>query len=135
PTLAGEALAVYEACAERQMAEYRALIALLTPICERAYFGVFPVRGRNPEPWKGQVQKKAQEIARYVLPVATHAYLYHTVSGLTLLRYWRLCETHDAPKEQRLVVKKMVDALLAHDPLFRTILEEPLPLEETPEFV
>ncbi len=133
PPLSGEALAVYEACAQRQMAEYHRLIELLTPVVERVYFGVFPARKPRAEQWKGAVQKKAQEIARYVLPLATHAYLYHTVSGLTLLRYWRLCETYDAPREQRLVVKKMVDALLAHDPLFATILEEPLPLEETPE--
>src|SRR5262245_17190628 len=133
PALSGEALSVYEACAERQMADYRDLIELLTPVCERAYFGIFPVRRRTAEKWRGQVQKKAQEIARYALPVATHAYLYHTVSGLTLLRYWRLCDTYDAPREQRLVVGKMVEALLAHDPLFSKILEEPLPLEQTPE--
>ena len=29
-----------------------------------------------------------------MLPVATFAYLYHTVSGVTLFRYWRLCETY-----------------------------------------
>lgn len=134
PALSGEARAVYEACAERQMAEYRDLIGLLSPLCEDAWFSLFPVRRRDPAKWRGAIQKKAQELARYVLPVATHAALYHTVSGLTLLRYWRLCETYDAPKEQRFVVGKMVDALLAHDPLFRAILEDPLPLEETPEF-
>jgi thymidylate synthase ThyX len=135
PALSGEALAVYEACAQRQMDEYHRLIELLTPVVAREYFGIFPARKPRAEQWKGAVQKKAQEIARYVLPLATHAYLYHTVSGLTLLRYWRLCETYDAPKEQRFVVKRMVDALLAHDPLFATILEEPLPLEESPEYV
>ena len=135
PALDGEALAVYEACAERQMAEYHGLIDLLTPVVSKAYFDVFPARKVRAQKWDGAIQKKAQEIARYVLPVATQAYLYHTVSGLTLLRYWRLCEAYDAPKEQRLVVGKMVDALLAHDPLYRTILEEPLPLEETPEHV
>jgi thymidylate synthase ThyX len=135
PALEGEALDVYEACARRQMAEYHELIALLTPVVEREYFGIFPARraGGKADRWKGAIQKKAQEIARYVLPVATHAALYHTVSGLTLLRYWRLCETYDAPKEQRYVIGRMVEALLDHDPLFRTILEEPVPLSETPE--
>ena len=135
PPLSGEALATYEACVERQTADYHALIGLLTPVCEREWFARFPARSRHREKWLGQVKKKAQEVARYVLPVATHAYLYHTVSGLTLLRYRRLCETYDAPREQRLVVDKMVEALLAHDPLFRTILEDPIPLEETPEHV
>ena len=65
--------------------------------------------------------------------MATHAYLYHTVSGLTLLRYWRMCETYDAPREQRAVVGEMVRLLLEHDPLFETLLEEPLPLEECAE--
>jgi thymidylate synthase ThyX len=115
------------------MAEYHDLIERLAPVCEQVYFSIFPARRRDPARWRGAVQKKAQEVARYVLPVATHAALYHTVSGLTLLRYRRLCDTYDAPKEQRFVVGRMVDALLAHDPLFRTILEEPLPLEETPE--
>jgi thymidylate synthase ThyX len=133
PALAGEARSVYEASCERQLAEYRRLIDLLAPVVERAYFAVFSARKTRPDLWKGAIQKKAQEIARYVLPVATHAALYHTVSGLTLLRYWRLCEQYDAPKEQRYVVGKMVDALLAQDPLFAKILEEPLPLEEMPE--
>jgi thymidylate synthase ThyX len=133
PPLQGEARAVYEERLQGQMEEYRALIGLLTPICEREYFGRFRARAVRREKWAGQIQKKAQEIARYVLPIATHAYLYHTVSGLTLLRYWRLCESYDAPREQRVVVGKMVERLLAHDPLFATILEEPLPLEETPE--
>ena len=69
-----------------------------------------------------------------MLPLATEAYLYHTVSGLTLLRYWRLCESYDAPREQREVVGRMVALLLEADPLFEKIVQEPLPLEETPEF-
>jgi hypothetical protein len=80
------------------------------------------------------VQKRAQEIARYVLPVATFAYLYHTVSGVTLFRYWRLCESFDAPAEQREVVGQMVDEVLRHDPLYAGVLQDPIPLEETPEY-
>src|SRR5262245_13753829 len=83
PALAGEALAVYEECAQRQMEEYRELIELLTPVVEREYFSIFPARNPRNAPekaakWKGAIQKKAQEVARYVLPIATHAYLYHT---------------------------------------------------------
>src|SRR5262249_47875401 len=84
-------------------------------------------------PYTKEIRKKAQEVARYVLPVATFAYLYHTVSGLTLLRYYRLCEQHDAPTETRAVVGEMVRLLLERDPAFGTILEEPIPLEQTPE--
>jgi thymidylate synthase ThyX len=134
PQLAGEALAVYRAALERQGRDYHELIERLTPVVEAEYFRVFRARSRTPEKWRGAIQKRAQEVARYALPVATHAYLYHTVSGLSLLRYWRMCETYDAPREQRDVVGRMVRLLLEHDPLFETLLEEPLSLEETPEF-
>lgn len=133
PPLAGEALAVYQAALVRQGEDYRRLIGLLTPVTQAEYFRIFKARGRTPERWTAPIQKKAQEIARYVLPVATHAALYHTVSGLTLLRYWRMCQTFDAPREQREVVGRMVALLLEHDPLFASLLEEPLPLEQSPE--
>ena len=55
-------------------------------------------------------------------------------SGITLFRYWRLCETYDAPVEQREVVSQMVAEVLRHDPLYAAVLQDPLPLEETPEY-
>jgi thymidylate synthase ThyX len=133
PPLTGEALAVYQECLARQGREYHTLIDLLLPVCEREYFRIFRARAKQPEKWKNAIQKRAMEVARYALPIATHAYLYHTVSGLTLLRYWRMCETYDAPREQRAVVGEMVRLLLEHDPLFASLLEEPLPLEQTAE--
>jgi flavin-dependent thymidylate synthase len=127
---------LFESTARRQQAAYERLTELLTPLAAERYFGIFPgrTRGDGRLRFAGAVQKRAQEIARYVLPVATFAYLYHTVSGVTLFRYWRLCETFDAPTEQREVVGQMVDEVLRHDPLYRTVLEEPIPLEETPEW-
>lgn len=132
PALAGEALEVYRATCDGLTADYHRLIEVLERPVEAALRRRFPRRAGSKRERK-DVQKKAQEAARYVLPVATFAYLYHTVSGLTLLRYYRLCEQHDAPAETRLVVRAMVEAMLERDPLYRTILEEPLPLEETPE--
>jgi thymidylate synthase ThyX len=132
PPLDGEALDLYQQCALDQIATYQRLIETLMPAAAREYYRVFPARKKD-EGYEREVRKKAQEIARYVLPVATFAYLYHTVSGLTLLRYYRLCEQHDAPTETRAVVSEMVALLLAHDPAFAAILEEPIPLEGTPE--
>ncbi len=133
PPLEGEARAVFLDRVQGQMAEYRDLIERLVPVAGRAYFARFRARARRPERYEKEIRKRAQEVARYVLPLATAAYLYHTVSGLTLLRYWRLAETYDAPFEQRRVIGRMVDLLLEADPLFGRILEEPLPIEETPE--
>jgi flavin-dependent thymidylate synthase len=127
---------IFESAARRQELAYRRLTDLLTPLAGERYFGLFPgrTRGDGRQKFGGAVQKRAQEIARYVLPVATFAYLYHTVSGITLFRYWRLCETYDAPTEQRAVVSRMVEAVLRHDPLYGAVLQDPVPIEETPEF-
>jgi len=127
---------IYERTARRQQDAYSRLTELLTPLAGERYFGLFPgrTRGDGRERFSGSVKKRAQEIARYVLPVATFSYLYHTVSGVTLFRYWRLCESMDAPTEQREVVGRMVAEVLRHDPLYGAVLQDPLPLEETPEY-
>jgi thymidylate synthase ThyX len=134
PPLQGGALELYQDTVNRQIQSYRELCRQLADITGAHYLQVFPGRSLQKEGVRRDIQRRVQEVARYVLPVATHAYLYHTVSGITLLRYWRLCNQFDTPLETRLVVGRMVDALLALDPNFRVILEDPLPLEQTPEW-
>ena len=131
PPLSGEALAVYQAGVQEQMEAYQKLNELLWPLVDAEYARIFPRQRRN---FNRDVKKKSQEIARYVVPVGAFAYLYHTISGITLLRYYRLCRQYDAPFEQRLVVEKMVEALLQLDPEYQKILEQPLPIESTPEY-
>jgi len=127
---------LFERTARRQQDAYARLTELLAPAVAERYFGLFPgrTRGEGRQKFAGAVKKRAQEIARYVLPVATFSYLYHTVSGVTLFRYWRLCESLDAPAEQREVVGQMIAEVLRHEPLYAKVLEYPIPLEETPEF-
>jgi thymidylate synthase ThyX len=134
PPLEGPALAIYRETAARQQAAYEDLCRLLVPPAAAAYYAKFPARRHYPKKYDREIQKKAQEAARYVLPVATFAYLYHTVSGLTLLRYWRICQEFDAPLEQRIVVGRMVQELLALDPAYAAIVEEPIPPEEMVEY-
>jgi thymidylate synthase ThyX len=130
PPLAGEALALYRKTVTRQMAAYAEFSERLLPLADREWAARFP---RARKHFARDVKKKAQEIARYVAPVAAWSYLYHTVSGITLLRYYRLCRQLDAPLEQQIVVGKMVDALLAFDPRYRAVLEDPLDEGATPE--
>jgi thymidylate synthase ThyX len=130
PPLEGEALALYRKTVARQMAAYAELSERLLPLADREWALRFP---RARKHFARDVKKKAQEVARYVAPIAAFSYLYHTVSGVTLLRYYRLCRQADAPLEQRLVVEKMVRALLEFDPGYATILEEPLDPEAMPE--
>jgi thymidylate synthase ThyX len=134
PPLGGRALDLYHATVAAQQAAYDDLCRLLEGPASDAYYARFPVRRRRrPAESAKEIQKKAQEVARYVLPVATFAYLYHTVSGLTLLRYHRACQGPDAPLEQRQVVGRMVEELLAIDPAYNAILEGPIDAEETLE--
>jgi thymidylate synthase ThyX len=130
----GKRQRVYEEAVERLHADYHALREILTPVAEAEYYRRFPARARQRERWAGEIQKKAQEVARYALPIGTFCYLYHTISALTLLRYHRLADQMDAPAEQRAVIRAMVDAVLAHDPQFEVLLDEPTPLEETLEY-
>lgn len=135
PPLEPRALAVYEETVARQQQAYQDLCRLLLGPASSAYYARYPARRHYPGKYDKEVQKKAQEVARYVLPVATFAYLYHTISGLTLLRYHRVCREPDTPLEQRIVVGRMVEELLASEPAYAAILEAPIPEEETAAYV
>ena len=124
---------IYEETLRMQMEAYHILADKLTPIVQREYAKLFPNRPPEEKKHVQTIKKKAMEIARYVLPVATFAYLYHTVSGITLLRYARLCDQFDAPAEQREAVGQMVEELLTWDPNYRAVLEEAIPFESLPE--
>jgi thymidylate synthase ThyX len=127
------ARALFEETCQAQMQAYQDLIgALRGPVAEE-YWRLFPARRRRAERWEKAIEKKVYEAARYVLPLATHAHLYHTVSGLTLHRYRRLTEVYDCPPEQRAVVGAMCALVERVDPEFWKHAEDPLPLEETLE--
>lgn len=132
-TLKGESLELYLACVREQMASYQELCELMKPLVEKEYYARF--RGRyGTKRAATDIVKRAQEVARSVLPVATHAYLYHTVSVITLLRYYRVCQQYDVPAEQKTVITAMVQELLRAEPEFETVLQEPLEIESYPEF-
>jgi thymidylate synthase ThyX len=123
PDLPPEAQEIYNAAIQRSLEGYRNLTELLSPDMAARYGGVFPGRakakGADAERrFNDAVQKRAQEVARYVLPLATPAHLYHTVNGLTLLRYHVLANQPDVPSEVRAIVSRMVAEVLAVDPYF-----------------
>lgn len=120
----------------RQAAAYQELNQLLFPVCEELYFEIYRGRRKNREDsrWQNAIKKRVQEVARYVLPIGTHAHLYHTISGLTLHRYNRLAESYDCPYEQKLIINQMVDAVKKLDPEFFKNIEDTIPLEQTLEY-
>ena len=134
PKLAPPEDALYRGAIDSMMSSYQVLIDLLKPAVAEEFFRIFPARRRTPEKWALGIKKKAQEIARYVLPIGTFAHLYHTISGITLHRYHRLCQQWDVPTETLLMVKGMVAEVNKVDPLFFRDAEDPLPLEQTLEY-
>jgi thymidylate synthase ThyX len=134
PPLSGEALETYLATADSMIAGYQRLSILLVPLVSKLFFERFPARRHQPDRWRRDIEKRAQEVARYVLPIGTFSYLYHTISAITLFRYWRLAEQFDTPIEQKIVIGLMVKAVLKIEPDYAKILEDPIPLEETLEF-
>jgi len=125
---------IYLGVIQMQMQAYHDLMELVREPIQKEYKRIFPVRNLEEKRWLSVLKKKEQEVARYVLPVATHAHLYHTISAITLLRYRRLCEQFDTPLESRAVINKMVEEVLKIDEQFLKVMEDTIPLEQTPEY-
>ncbi|PIS15161.1 thymidylate synthase [Candidatus Shapirobacteria bacterium CG09_land_8_20_14_0_10_38_17] len=134
PPLENKALEIYTQNAQEQIKAYHQLKELLSPDVSREYLRIFPSRKGKKET-KGAVEKKAQEIARYVLGVDTFAYLYHTINPLTLLRYFRACSFSDVPLETKTLIYEMVNQTTKFDPRFLDEIDkEPFPKNQTPEW-
>lgn len=123
PDLPGHLAPVYDRAIQASFDAYVRIGEILTPDFERMYAQVFPARAKAQgdaarERFANDVQKRSQEVARYILPLATPAHLYHTVNGLTLLRYYVLANQPDAPTEVRYIVNQMISQVLEMDPYF-----------------
>ncbi len=80
-----------------------------------------------------QSEKRAIEVARYVLPVAAFTTMVHTLSGIVLHRLWRMQAASDTPSEAREVIGAMVGAVREVDPEFFDRFDNE-PMEEPIEF-
>jgi thymidylate synthase ThyX len=132
-----ESQAVYERAISRAWGAYRELSSLLLPDTREILQDIWHV-GPMSHPKRNQkiersAEKRAIEIARYVLPVAACTAMVHTVSGIVLHRLWRMCAASDTPSEARIVIGKMVALVRELDPQFfdRFGIE---PLDELPEW-
>ena len=100
----------YSACFE----DYEKLIELLHP----------DVLAIVPKFRRKDSMKKAQEMARYVLPGGMSAYLYHTVNIITLLRYIAVAKS--MPESQKEAVEfadLLADKLTTLDESLRPLVE------------
>ncbi|MBI4145165.1 FAD-dependent thymidylate synthase [Candidatus Woesearchaeota archaeon] len=142
PPLEGKSRTIFMAMATEMMQAYFELNDLMRPFIEKEWFKLYSGRkadflnkNERGKRWDAAIHKRTLEAARYVIPVAMQADLYHTISGLTLMRYWRMCEQFDAPGETKDIVGRMIGLVREDDPRYLSRLEDPVPLQETPEYV
>jgi thymidylate synthase ThyX len=128
---------IYEGAVARAWAYYRELSALLVSDARNILNDIWHI-GPMSHPKRIQkiersAEKRAIEIARYVLPVAAFTTMVHTLSGIVLHRLWRMCSASDTPSEARAVIGEMVAQVRQLDPQFFDRFGT-APLEELPEW-
>ncbi len=127
----------YEGAVARAWDAYRELGALLRPSAREILADIWHLSSMShPKRVKkvdAQAEKRAIEVARYVLPVAAFTAMVHTLSGIVLHRLWRMQAASDTPEEARQVVGQMVEQVRKLDPQFFDRFENS-PLGELPEW-
>src|SRR6186713_1291876 len=113
PALSAAAREVYERELGEAWATYRALSAILKEDTHRILGEIRHLSPNASEKRRKKVaresEKKAIELARYVIPVAAFTSMVHTVSGIVLHRLRRMMRTGDVPTESVAVVSAMVE--------------------------
>src|SRR5215471_14249850 len=128
---------IYEQAIARAWSYYRELSALLVTQARDILNDIWHI-GAMSHPKRIQkiersAEKRAIEIARYVLPLAAFTTMVHTLSGIVLHRLWRMCSASDTPSEARAVIGEMVAQVRQLDPQFFERFGT-APLEELPEW-
>jgi thymidylate synthase ThyX len=131
PGLSPAAAAVYEDAVAAAWESYRRLAALLQKDTHRILSGLRHLTPSASEKRRKKVdreaEKKAIELARYVIPVAAFTSMVHTVSGIVLHRLYRMMRTGDTPTEGVAIVEAMVAKVRALDPdFFERVGEGPI---------
>ncbi len=129
--------AIYEQAVARAWNYYRELSALLVGDARAILSDIWHI-GPMSHPKRLQkiersAEKRAIEIARYVLPLAAFTAMVHTISGIVLHRLWRMSAASDTPSEARAVIGEMVSLVRSVDPQFFDRFGTQ-PLEEMPEW-
>jgi thymidylate synthase ThyX len=129
--------AIFEKAIARAWEHYRELTQVLEPTA-RAILGYIwhvsemshPKRVQKVE---RQSEKRAIEVARYVLPVAAFTSMVHTLSGIVLHRLWRMQSASDTPSEARGIIGEMVARVREVDPQFFDRFDN-VPMDDPPEW-
>jgi thymidylate synthase ThyX len=120
-------------CYEFQIGAYQKINRQLKPLVESQYLKRFKAR-KGSKRARREVGTYTREVGRYVLPIGTTAYLHHTISLITLMRYYRLAQVFDLPLEQKALVNAMMKEALGEEQALSDVIEESLSLEDTLEY-
>jgi thymidylate synthase ThyX len=120
--LSPQALAVYEEAVVDAWEVYRRLNEILKHDTHRIISGLRHLTPAASEKRRKKVaresEKKAIEVARYVIPIGAFTSMVHTLSGIVLHRLYRMMRTGDTPTESARIVSSMVEQVKALDPDF-----------------
>ncbi len=138
PSLKGEERAIYEQAVLEAWRAYGELTELLKPVVRERLSVLWRLPTRKSKSFlrsiDRDVEKRAIETARYVIPVACHTALVHTISGIVLHRLRRMVASGDVPEEAGRLLDLMVACVEKVDPdFFRYVGEEPLEEAAIPE--
>src|SRR5579862_1381147 len=129
--------AIFEKAVARAWDAYRLLTTLLRDDARAILRDIWHVNAmshaKRVDKVERQAEKRAIEVARYVLPVAAATTMVHTLSGIVLHRLWRMHTASDTPAEARTVIGAMVERVREVDPLFFDRFDNG-PLDELPEW-
>ncbi|HEX9760601.1 MAG TPA: FAD-dependent thymidylate synthase [Candidatus Acidoferrales bacterium] len=136
-SLAPAERAIYERAIARAWERYRELTELLRPTARDVLADIWHIstmsHPQRVQKVDRQSEKRAIEVARYVLPVAAFTTMVHTLSGIVLHRLWRMMDACDTPIEARAIVTEMVNRVREVDPQFFDRFDNS-PMEELPEW-
>src|ERR1700730_1049648 len=128
---------IYEHAIARAWQYYRELSSVLVTDAREILSDIWHVspmsHPKRIQKIERSAEKRAIEIARYVLPLAAFTTMVHTVSGIVLHRLWRMSAASDTPSEARAIVGEMVAQVRTIDPQFFDRFGTE-PLEEMPEW-
>src|SRR5277367_3129652 len=129
--------AIYEKAVARAWQHYRELTQLLEPTAHEILADIWHVSSmshpKRVQKVERQSEKRAIEVARYVLPVAAFTTMVHTISGIVLHRLYRMQAAGDTPSEARHVVGEMVARVREVDPQFFDRFDNE-PMDAPPEW-
>ncbi len=121
----------------RAWEHYRELTRVLEPGARAILSDIWHVSAmshpKRAQKVERQSEKRAIEVARYVLPVAAFTTMVHTISGIVLHRLWRMQAANDTPTEARRVVGEMVERVREVDAQFFDRFPSE-PMEDLPEW-